>query len=96
MLLVLDNLAGHRTPSFVGWLLDHGIMPLYTPLGGSWLNMTESVQRILIRRGLAGTHPESVAAGPPAWRKCPAGRPPRDLSSACAAVAQVLRLGAPT
>ena len=62
MLLVLDNLAGHRTPRFVGWLLDHGIMPLYTPLGGSWLNMTESVQRILIRRGLAGTHPESVAS----------------------------------
>ena len=29
MLLVLDNLAGHRTPRFVGWLLDHGIMPLY-------------------------------------------------------------------
>jgi hypothetical protein len=62
LLLVLDTLAGHRTPSFVGWLLDHGIMPLDTPLGGSWLNMTESVQRILIRRGLAGTHPDSVAA----------------------------------
>jgi len=41
MLLVLDNLAGHTTPSFVCWLFDHGIMPLYTPLGGSWLNMTE-------------------------------------------------------
>ena len=41
MLLVLDNLAGHKTPSFVCWLFDHGIMPLYTPLGGSWLNMTE-------------------------------------------------------
>jgi transposase len=33
-------------------------MPLYTPLGGSWLNMTESIPRILIRRGLAGTHPK--------------------------------------
>ncbi len=62
LLLVLDNLTGHKTPSFVCWLMDHGIMPLYTPLGGSWLNMTESVQRILIRRGLAGTHLESVAA----------------------------------
>lgn len=41
MLLVLDNLAGHKTPSFVRWLFAHGIMPLYTPLGGSWLNMTE-------------------------------------------------------
>jgi hypothetical protein len=62
MLLVLDNLTGHKTPAFVCWLMDHGVMPLYTPLGGSWLNMTESVQRILIRRGLAGTHPETVGA----------------------------------
>ena len=30
-LLVLDNLAGHKTPSFVLWLLAHGVMPLYTP-----------------------------------------------------------------
>ena len=57
MLLVLDNLSGHRTTSLVSWLIEHGIMPLYTPLGGSWLNMTESIQRILIRRGLAGQHP---------------------------------------
>src|SRR3954468_24158694 len=60
MLLVLDNLAGHKTASFVCWLFDHGIMPLYTPLGGSWLNMTESVQRILKQRGLAGQHPTTV------------------------------------
>jgi len=62
MLLVLDNLTGHKTPAFVGWLVAHGIMPLYTPLGGSWLHRTESVQRILICRGLAGTHLESVDA----------------------------------
>jgi transposase len=62
LLLVLDNLAGHKTPSFVCWLFAHGIMPLYTPLGGSWLNMTESVQRILKRRGLAGQHPTTPAA----------------------------------
>ena len=60
MLLILDNLAGHKTPRFVCWLFAHGIMPLYTPLGGSWLNMTESVQRILERRGLAGQHPTTV------------------------------------
>lgn len=34
-------------------------MPLYTPLGGSWLNMAESMQRILVKRGLAGQHPET-------------------------------------
>ena len=60
LLLVLDNLAGHKTPAFVLWLFDHGIMPLYTPLSGSWLNMTESIQRILKRRALAGHHPTTV------------------------------------
>jgi hypothetical protein len=42
MLLIWDNLAGHSTPEMVLWLFSHGIMPLYTPLRGSWLNMTES------------------------------------------------------
>jgi DDE superfamily endonuclease len=60
LLLILDNLAGHKTPSLVCWLFAHGIMPLYTPLGGSWLNMTESVQRILKRRALDGQHPTTV------------------------------------
>jgi DDE superfamily endonuclease len=60
MLLVLDNLQGHHTPSFVLWLIEHGIMPLYTPIGGSWLNMTESIQGILAGRALDGQHPESA------------------------------------
>ena len=59
MLLVWDNLAGHHTPDMVLWLIEHGIMPLYTPLGGSWLNMAESVQRIIVRRALAGQSPET-------------------------------------
>ena len=59
MLLVLDNLAGHRTPAFVLWLFEQGIMPLYTPLSGSWLNMAESIQRIVKQRALAGTHPQT-------------------------------------
>ena len=57
MLLVMDNLAGHKTPAFVLWLFSMGIMPLYTPLGGSWRNMVESLQRILKRRALDGQHP---------------------------------------
>jgi DDE superfamily endonuclease len=60
MLLVLDNLAGHKTPEFVCWLFAHGIMPLYTPVGGSWLNMAESLQGIFKRRALDGQHPEST------------------------------------
>ena len=59
MLLILDNLAGHTTPSFVQWCVAHGILPLYTPLGGSWLNMAESIQRILRRRAFDGTHPQT-------------------------------------
>lgn len=60
MLLVLDNLTGHKSVDLVLWLFDHGIMPLYTPLGGSWLNMTESVQRIIKRRALEGQHPKTT------------------------------------
>ena len=60
LLLIWDNLAGHYTPDMVLWLFRHGIMPLYTPLGGSWLNMTESVQRILKRRALEGQHPQTA------------------------------------
>ena len=59
ILLVLDNLAGHKSPAFVLWLFAHGIMPLYTPLGGSWLNMAESLQRVLKRRALEGQEPGS-------------------------------------
>jgi hypothetical protein len=59
MLLVWDNLRGHHTPIFVSWLIEHGIMPLYTPIGGSWLNMAESMQRILVRRALSGQYPET-------------------------------------
>jgi hypothetical protein len=61
VLLVLDNLAGHRTPALVLWLFARGVMPLFTPLGGSWLNMAESIQRVLKRRALAGAHPTDPA-----------------------------------
>jgi transposase len=61
MLLVWDNLTGHKTAEMVVWLCQHGVMPLYTPLGGSWLNMAESIQRILKRRTLDGQHPQNPA-----------------------------------
>ncbi len=44
----------------MGWLFQQGIMPLYTPLGGSWLNMAESVQRILVSRALSSQHPKDA------------------------------------
>jgi hypothetical protein len=40
-------------------MFAHGIMPLYTPLSGSWLNMAESIQRILKRRALEGQQPQT-------------------------------------
>jgi hypothetical protein len=60
LLLVWDNLMGHLSYSMVRWLLQHGTLPPYTPLSGSWLNMAESLQRILVRRALSGQHPQSA------------------------------------
>ena len=52
----MGNLAGHKNGAGVAWCFTHGILPLYTPLAGSWLNMAESIQRILKRRALEGEH----------------------------------------
>jgi hypothetical protein len=60
-LRVWDNLAGHLTPDVVIWLSEQGVLPVYTPLSGSWLNMAESLQRILGRRARAGQHPQTPA-----------------------------------
>ena len=59
VLLIWDNLKGHLSTGLVQWLGQHGVAPLYTPVGGSWLNLTESVQRIVVRRALAGQHPQN-------------------------------------
>jgi len=61
LLLVWDNLTGHQTPDLLNWLVGRGVWPIFTPLGGSWLNLAESGQRILVRRALAGQHPRSAA-----------------------------------
>ena len=58
LIVICDHLKGHLSYDLVRWLLHHGIVPLYTPLSGSWLNMAESLQRILVRRALAGQHPQ--------------------------------------
>jgi hypothetical protein len=60
LILIWDNLAGHLSWAIVRWLFEHGVLPLYTPLGGSWLNMAESIQRILKRRALDGHHPQTT------------------------------------
>jgi hypothetical protein len=60
LILVWDNLVGHTSWAMVRWLFQHGVMPLYTPLSGSWLNMAEALQRIVVGRALAGQHPHSA------------------------------------
>lgn len=60
LILVMDNLTGHKNPTWLIWCFQRGILPIYTPLGGSWLNMAESIQRILKRRALDGFHPHDV------------------------------------
>ena len=58
--LGVDELACSPLPAGRGFVsAAHGVLPLYTPLSGSWLNMTESVQRILIHRALKGHTPGS-------------------------------------
>jgi hypothetical protein len=59
LILIWDNLAGHLSWSIVDWLFEHGVMPLYTPLSGSWLNLAEALQRIIVRRALSGQHPQT-------------------------------------
>ena len=61
LLLVLDNLTGHKSAAWLVWCFQHGVLPLYTPLSGSWLNMAESVERIIKRRALDGQYPLDVA-----------------------------------
>jgi hypothetical protein len=62
LILVWDNLAGHTCWAMVRWLFKQGVMPLYTPISGSWLNMAESLQRIVVGRALAGQHPHDPEA----------------------------------
>jgi len=57
VLLILDNLAGHKSYRLVQWCAEHGILLLWTPTAGSWLNMAESVQRIIKGRALSGQYP---------------------------------------
>ncbi len=59
-ILIWDNLAGHRNFDLGQWLRRQGVMVVFTPLGGSWLNMAESVQRIIGQRAVAGQQPTNA------------------------------------
>lgn len=61
LLLIMDNLVGHKNPDWLCWCFSQGILPIYTPLSGSWLNRAESIQRTLKRRALNGTYPKTVS-----------------------------------
>jgi hypothetical protein len=72
-LVVDDSAAGAAAAAALG-----ESQPGYTPLSGSWLNLAESIQRIIGRRALAGTHMESsdqtieaLEATVRGWNRCP-------------------------
>lgn len=66
MLLIWDNLVGHWSAELLVWLMERGVMVLYTPIAGSWSGalwaLAESVQRILVRRAVSGQSFESPEA----------------------------------
>lgn len=62
ILLIWDNLAGHWNADLLVWLMQQGVMMLFTPISGSWLNLCESAQRIVVRRALQGQSFESPAS----------------------------------
>jgi len=72
VLLSWDHRAGPCAWEREQDLRGAGILPLYTPVAGSWLNLAAAIQRILGRRALVGQHPES-AEQVKAWRAA-AGR----------------------
>jgi hypothetical protein len=61
LILIWDNRAGQRSGAIVRWLFQQGVLPRYTPPSGSWLNMAEALQRIVVGRALAGQHAHSTA-----------------------------------
>ena len=61
LLLAMDNLVGHKNPDWLYWYFSQGILPIYMLLAGSWLNMAQSIQRLLKRRALDGAYPQTVA-----------------------------------
>lgn len=78
LIVIWDNLTGHHPPELVLWLFAQGVMVLYTLLSGSWLNLAQSWQRILVRRAMAGQHPqtpqdiiEALEATAQAWNADP-------------------------
>jgi hypothetical protein len=61
LILIWDNLAGHLSARLVQWLFQQGVMPFSTPLSGSWLNLAEAVQRIIVGRVLSGQYAQTPA-----------------------------------
>jgi len=63
------------------WLFSQGVMALYTPLSGSWLNMAESIQRIIGRqaRRLRSLQRQHALAGSGACTRRPLRRRPSAL-----------------
>jgi hypothetical protein len=83
MLLIWDNLARHLSWSIVRWLFQHGVMPLYTPISGSWLTTWPSRSNAS-SSGAPSTattpNPETTSS-PGSMTPSPAGMPTQPRSS---------------
>jgi hypothetical protein len=63
LLLVLDNLRGHKSPEFVAWPFQHGVIPLYTPLDGNIRRDRKKSSSGWKRRDVAGTASPPLLSG---------------------------------
>jgi hypothetical protein len=71
LILIWDNLAGHLSWSIVKWLFAHGVMPLCTPLSGTWLSRSSASSSV--GRSLDNIQPPQWRSSPGWRRRWPAG-----------------------
>jgi hypothetical protein len=88
LILVWDNLAGHHSWVRVRWLLQHGIMPLYTPLSGRGCVWPRRCSASSSDGRWPGSIPRVPSRSSRGWRKrWRAGTPPPPPSSGMASAA---------
>jgi hypothetical protein len=57
---VLDIMVAYLSSDLLGWFFHHRIILFYISVGGSWLNMAELIQSIIVRFIPVGQHPQNV------------------------------------
>jgi hypothetical protein len=52
MLLIWDNIVGHTNAELLCWLFRQGVLPICTPLGGSWPEHWQNRSSICLKPAL--------------------------------------------